>query len=333
MEPRTERKGVRRRPPPSRHGRTYHRPTVLGLALVTWMMLRVGLTVWPAEVLAQERPPLQLGYGERLLVVAPHPDDETLAAAGVIQRTLSRGGQVRIAILTSGDGYSLAAREHFRRATLSRQDFLRFGRLRMAEAREAASRLGLDPSEVVFLGFPDRGLLRLTLSRKAESPFTGANSVPYRECLRPGARYTREELDHQLQTVIAAFQPTLILIPSAQDGHPDHRAAHGIILDALATVYPAAPPSPGPRVLTYLVHPRAKSRTLEQYLGLPAAAEKNPQAERLRLTREERAAKRRALDAYRSQRAVWSDLFLASFLSTTETFAPVPPDRRPLAVP
>ncbi|MEW6397916.1 MAG: PIG-L family deacetylase [Bacillota bacterium] len=310
-------------PPP--HPRRHRALAIAGLVLAAWMAVRLGLTAWPADVLAREKPQLQVGWGERLLVVAPHPDDETLAAAGLIQRVLSREGRVRVVVLTNGDGYSLAAREYFRRPTLSRKDLLRFGSIRMTEARQAAARLGMDPREVVFLGFPDRGLVRLLLLGSTQSRFTGANSVPYQECLRPGAQYTRQQLEQQLRTVIADFRPTLILFPSAQDGHPDHRAAHYLTRDVLAGVYSEETSGPPPRLLTYLVHPRARSRVLEQYLGLPAAVEKPAEAECLALAPAERAAKRYALAAYVTQRAIWSDLFLASFLGPAETFTPTSP--------
>jgi len=48
---------------------------------------------------------LEIKQGERLLVVAPHPDDETLGAGGLIQRVVARGGEVRIVLVTAGDGY------------------------------------------------------------------------------------------------------------------------------------------------------------------------------------------------------------------------------------
>src|SRR6478609_2017631 len=41
----------------------------------------------------------------RLLVISPHPDDETLGAAGLIQRVRARGGAVRVVLMTSGDGF------------------------------------------------------------------------------------------------------------------------------------------------------------------------------------------------------------------------------------
>jgi len=44
-------------------------------------------------------PPLS---GERLLVLAPHPDDEVLAAGGLMGRVAREGGEVRVVSLTSG---------------------------------------------------------------------------------------------------------------------------------------------------------------------------------------------------------------------------------------
>src|SRR5262245_58896167 len=38
-----------------------------------------------------------------LLVIAPHPDDETLCCAGVIQRVTAAGGKVGVVWITSGD--------------------------------------------------------------------------------------------------------------------------------------------------------------------------------------------------------------------------------------
>lgn len=308
--------------PPPRRRRTL---TLAALGLAAWMVVRVGLTVWPAEVLAREKPQLQVGWGERLLVVAPHPDDETLAAAGLIQRVLAQQGHVRAVVLTNGDGYSLAAREYFRRATLSRKDFLRFGSIRMGEARQAAQRLGMDPRDVVFLGFPDRCLMGLLLSGSSKSCYTGVDAVPYQECLRPGGPYTRHALEEQLHIAIADFGPTLVVFPSAGDGHPDHRAAHWLTRDVLAGISREEARGAPPRLLTYLVHPRARSRALGRYLGLPAAVDRTAEAEYLALTPAERTAKRRALGAYLTQRAIWSDLFLASFLGPMETFTPASP--------
>ena len=39
----------------------------------------------------------------RLLVVAPHPDDETIATGLLIQQVKEAGGEVQILLLTAGD--------------------------------------------------------------------------------------------------------------------------------------------------------------------------------------------------------------------------------------
>ena len=39
----------------------------------------------------------------RLLVIAPHPDDETLGCGLLLQQVLAAGGEVRIILMTDGD--------------------------------------------------------------------------------------------------------------------------------------------------------------------------------------------------------------------------------------
>ena len=82
--------------------------------------------------------------GEKVLVLAPHPDDETLGCGGTIRLLVEAGKKVRIVFLTSGDkaedaennkGYSL---------------------MREKEAEKALRVLGV--TEYDFLRFPDREL-------------------------------------------------------------------------------------------------------------------------------------------------------------------------------
>ena len=47
-----------------------------------------------------------MNFGEeRLLVIAPHPDDEVLGCGGLINKIKSEGGKVYVQILTMG-GYT-----------------------------------------------------------------------------------------------------------------------------------------------------------------------------------------------------------------------------------
>src|SRR5437763_13071541 len=50
------------------------------------------------------RPVFPLPDATRLMLVAPHPDDDMLGAGGLMQRVLETGGTVRVVYLTDGDG-------------------------------------------------------------------------------------------------------------------------------------------------------------------------------------------------------------------------------------
>jgi len=177
-----------------------------------------------ASLLSRRLPPLAgLGEDDRLLVLAPHPDDEVLAAAGQIQQALEAGARVRVVWLTSGDGFDLAAGRPAPRPEDLRELALR----RMEEARTATAILGLEEEDRVFLGYPDQGLLRLFLTHyylPYTSPHTRLEAVAYPGCLRPGAAYTGRDLETDLEGVLRAFAPTRVLAPSPLDAHPDHQA-------------------------------------------------------------------------------------------------------------
>ncbi|HEV2719337.1 MAG TPA: PIG-L family deacetylase [Thermoanaerobaculia bacterium] len=73
--------------------------------------------------------------GERLLVLAPHPDDEVIGCGGVVFQHLRDGRQVRVAVATDGveaapaddrDAYRAKREEESRRALPAAFDFFRF---------------------------------------------------------------------------------------------------------------------------------------------------------------------------------------------------------------
>src|ERR1700722_5927563 len=73
---------------------------------------------------------LAIGPATRLLIIAPHPDDETLAAAGLMRRVISRGGAVHVVWMTSGDGFPEGVETEEGIANPTLQDYRRYGRLR-----------------------------------------------------------------------------------------------------------------------------------------------------------------------------------------------------------
>ena len=81
--------------------------------------------------------PAQL-RGERLLVLAPHPDDEVIACGGLVALHLGEGRRVRVVVAT--DGAEAGMRE-----------------TREEESHRGLARLG-EGAELVFLRYPDRAL-------------------------------------------------------------------------------------------------------------------------------------------------------------------------------
>ena len=82
----------------------------------------------------------------RLLVLAPHPDDETLGCGATVARTLIGGGEVLVVIATDGRLASMDGDPDVMAATRRRE---------LAAATEV---LGLTPGQVRALAFPDRDL-------------------------------------------------------------------------------------------------------------------------------------------------------------------------------
>jgi len=159
----------------------------------------------------------------RLLVIAPHPDDESLAAGGLMQQVLEKGGRVHVLFMTSGDGYP----EAVALATGHRQptavDYRGFGELRRAEALVALEHYHILPVSVTFLGFPDGGLQEIWRRGPHvpayQSPYTHGDRPPYPEAFNPHAGYTSHELINQISHLVALADGEQL--PSATPEPPD----------------------------------------------------------------------------------------------------------------
>jgi LmbE family N-acetylglucosaminyl deacetylase len=267
-----------------------------------------------------------LGTDTSLLIVSPHPDDETLCCAGLIGRVLHDGGRVSVLWITSGDaersGLLLSAHALLPDATAAR----RLGRLRMTEARAAATLLGVPAAGQLFLGYPDGGLFALLQQHRTtpyRSPATGADAVPYPDVLFPDHPYTGESLERDFAAALERVRPTLILAPSPHDEHPDHAAA-GLLASA------AGARSDGRWVVRYwIVHggngwPSPRGLLPGIPLTPPPAGQGLAYAA-LDLEPAEEDRKLLALRAYETQMRSMAP-FLLSFVRTTELyFATRPP--------
>ncbi len=206
------------------------------------------------------------------MILAPHPDDESLATGGLLQRAARVGVATRVIFLTDGDNNPWPQRVIERRWRVSGADERRrWGALRRAEALAALATLGHGPESAEFRALPDQGLTRLLLQ-------------------------DGDALVTDLGEALAAWQPSHLVVPSPGDRHPDHSAvgvAVGIALRRLA----GAGGLGFSAVLSYVVHGNPR----------PAGA----RLAGLALDAGELEAKRRAILCHRSQVLLSRRRFLA----------------------
>jgi LmbE family N-acetylglucosaminyl deacetylase len=232
------------------------------------------------------------------LILAPHPDDETLGCGATILRKTAAGVGVRVVIVTDG--------RNSHRSRLLDADTL--ARLRRDEALAACAVLGVPADSVHFLDYPDGSLAT-----------------------------AGERLIADLRRLIGEGPGAEdVLMPSAHDGHPDHRALNAAVRRAVLSAGRSSPrlyeyPVWFWDVRSWVDRDARPWRQVGQLLVRPLMllARSRPltvSAEGL-LER-----KREAILAYRSQTrnltgepgwAVLDEAFLRHFLQTNEIFFPV----------
>jgi LmbE family N-acetylglucosaminyl deacetylase len=221
---------------------------------------------------------LKLTANDRLLILAPHPDDESLATGGLIQRAVKAGAKVRVLFATDGDNNPWPQRFVERKLQISYTDRARWGRRRRKEALSALEVLGLPKGSARFLGLPDQGITNLLMRAEEAVLFT-------------------------LWAELKEWEPTVFVIPSATDAHPDHSALFVLVHLALLRLQSQ------PRVLRFIIHePRRKSER-----GRVS----------LRLTEQEVSRKRAAILAHESQMALSRKRF-ASYAREQEVYYTAP---------
>ncbi|MEY8800941.1 PIG-L deacetylase family protein [Leisingera sp. XS_AS12] len=132
------------------------------------------------------------------LVLAPHPDDETLGCGGVIMQKLAAGSQVNVVVATDGGASHLDDPA----SKTSRQDLVA---IRERETYLACAKLGLAAEYVSFLRFPDGDL-----------------------------KQHAEALREQVAAMVALRRPSEIYVCALGDGHRDHVALAQAVQDLAA---------------------------------------------------------------------------------------------------
>jgi LmbE family N-acetylglucosaminyl deacetylase len=220
---------------------------------------------------AEELGELEFSKSDRILILAPHPDDEVLGCGGIIQKSLSLNLPVRIVFFTYGDFNQWSFLVYRKHLVLGSQAIEQMGLVRDEEAHKAADKLGIRPDQLIFLGYPDFGTQSIWFNHwgdelPAVGPLSRARRVPYADAFRPGALYKGEEIVKDLQSILRDFKPTKIFLSHPADFHPDHRCLYLFTLIALWNIEGEFE---FPQLFPYLVHfrgwpsPKGLQKTLK----------------------------------------------------------------------
>ena len=152
-------------------------------------------------------PPEALTTWGTVLIIAPHPDDESLGCGGAI--ALLRRQAQPVHVLFVSDGTMSHPRSQRYPAEARRA-------LREQEAHNALAILGVNASEITFLRLPDTQVptvQEIILSASSAGRFKKATSLIY----------------HHLQRI----RPQTVLVPWRRDPHGDHRATWQLLRAAV----------------------------------------------------------------------------------------------------
>ena len=170
-------------------------------------------------------------HHKRILVMAPHEDDEMLMAGGVMNRAVANGDEVYVVYATNGD-YSGV--DH--------------GKLRIRDTVNALNTIGVPTDHLYFLGYADNGGMgvgqyttaftdsfvynifiaddnKVISSRNGVTKTYGDESVrnDYHYLMTgEHASYTRANFLADLESVMKSVNPTDVYMTSRYDMHYDH---------------------------------------------------------------------------------------------------------------
>jgi LmbE family N-acetylglucosaminyl deacetylase len=300
---------------------------LLALAGAGLFWLRGGQSV-PAPTY-KERPQLTLSANDRILVLAPHPDDETLACGGILQQAMARKLPVRVVFLTYGDSNQWSFLLYRKRPELSSGQVEGMGEVRHDEAVAATKTLGVPASDLVFLGYPDFGTLRIWEEHWGSAPpyrsmLTRVTAVPYANALHPGAPYKADAILADLTGQLRDFRPTKVFVSHPVDQNPDHLALYLFTRIALWDLSGEMHPELYPYLVHYPGWPQPRGYHPSEALEPPDRLAQAVHWQSVALTQDEIARKQAALQDHRTQYGA-SASYLLSLVRSNELFGDYAP--------
>lgn len=236
--------------------RFIQRVYTLVLLLSFWGAFISISTAEPKRPLAN----ISVAKDDRILILAPHPDDGVIGCGGIIQEAASMGAQLRILYLTEGEHNPISLAAYKKRIFFKdkQQEFIKLGKVRKRESIEAMDVLGIDETQLVFLDYPDSGIRSIFVEHwgrgnEYQDSLTGLYQAEEGEGIIPNSPYIGEAILDEIENVIREFKPTKIFCSHSLDQHSDHI---GLYLFLRAALWELQDEIPEPEIYLYIVHYR-----------------------------------------------------------------------------
>ena len=136
---------------------------------------------------------------KKIIVFAPHPDDETFGCGGTIAKKVSEGHDVLIVVITDG-------RYAFLNVLGINSDPTpeQLKEIRKKEVKKAVNHLGVPERNLIFLNFVDGTLTN-----------------------------DKEKVKEKIVKILSNNNPDEVFFPYKTDSHPDHRATYRIVKNSI----------------------------------------------------------------------------------------------------
>ena len=159
-------------------------------------------------------------FGTRVLVLAPHPDDEINIAGNMILTLAAAKAEIFVAYSTNGD-------------------FEQAAETRAREAVDALKILGVPREKIIFLGYGDGHKLSDTPTPSPAGhveTYAAENFVDYsKKIFGRHSSYTRKNFKRDLKTLLLELRANIIFCVDF-DSHPDHRTLSILFEEVLGEI-------------------------------------------------------------------------------------------------
>ncbi len=172
---------------------------------------------------------------DKILVFAPHPDDAALSSSGIIRCALKCGAKVEVVYVTLGSHNTTTMVKDSAIHTVTPVSGILLAKERHKEALCAMNTLGIPSKDLIFLGFPDFGTLKIWTDHFGNKPYFSGMLMNDKTFLpfvyKKNVLFTAKNELFLIEKIIESYKPTIVIYPTETDLNPDHRAT-GLFVEA-----------------------------------------------------------------------------------------------------